>query len=87
MADRIVHIIQGIYPDQKMQYGKLDITFYRDDVHKELHVANQTTINFNNAANPGTSATQFQVTSHYSDASNTYNPGGRLGQSMARLTW
>ena len=47
MADRIVHIIQSIYPDQKLQYGKLDITFYRDDVHKELHVANQTTINFN----------------------------------------
>jgi len=44
-------------------------------------------INFNNAANPGTSTTQFQVTSHYSDASNTYNPGGRLGQIMARLTW
>lgn len=47
MADRIVQIIQRIYPDQKLQYGKLDITFYRDDVHKELHVANQTTINFN----------------------------------------
>jgi hypothetical protein len=44
-------------------------------------------INFNNAANPGTSATQFQVTSAYSDASNTYNPGGRLGQIMVRLTW
>ena len=47
LADRIVHTIQSIYPDQKLQYGKLDITFYRDDVHKELHVANQTTINFN----------------------------------------
>ena len=44
-------------------------------------------INFNNAANPGTSQTQFQVTSHYSDASNTYNPGGRLGQLMFRLNF
>lgn len=27
-------------------YGKLDITFYRDDIRKELHVANQTDIPF-----------------------------------------
>lgn len=47
LADRIVETIRNIYPDLKLQYGKLDITFYRDDVHKELHVANQTTINFN----------------------------------------
>ena len=46
LADRIVQAIQNIYPDLKLQYGKLDITFYRDDVHKELHVANQTTIRF-----------------------------------------
>jgi hypothetical protein len=44
-------------------------------------------INFNNAANPGTGATIFQVTSHYSDASNTYDPGGRLGQFMVRVNW
>jgi hypothetical protein len=42
-------------------------------------------INFGNAANPGTSSTQFQVTSAYSDASNTYDPGGRLGQLMIRV--
>ena len=29
-----------------MQYGKLDITFHRDDVRKELHVPNQTDIKF-----------------------------------------
>ena len=29
-----------------MQYGRLDITFYRDDVRKELHVANKTDIPF-----------------------------------------
>jgi pyrimidine operon attenuation protein/uracil phosphoribosyltransferase len=27
-------------------YGKLDITFYRDDIRKELHVPNQTDIKF-----------------------------------------
>ncbi len=46
LADRIVANIRSLYADHKIEYGKLDITFYRDDVHKELHVANQTTINF-----------------------------------------
>lgn len=46
LADKIVEAIQQNYPGIKLPYGKLDITFYRDDVHKELHVANQTTINF-----------------------------------------
>jgi len=27
-------------------YGKLDITFYRDDIRKELHIPNQTDIKF-----------------------------------------
>ncbi|HNE93882.1 MAG TPA: bifunctional pyr operon transcriptional regulator/uracil phosphoribosyltransferase PyrR, partial [Chitinophagaceae bacterium] len=29
-----------------VEYGKLDITFYRDDVRNELHIANKTDINF-----------------------------------------
>jgi hypothetical protein len=33
------------------------------------------------------SATFGQVTSAYTDASNTYDPGGRLGQLMFRLNW
>jgi len=47
LADKIVAAIHENYPTIKVPYGKLDITFYRDDVHKELHVPNQTTINFN----------------------------------------
>lgn len=31
---------------EKLRYGKLDITFYRDDFRKELHSANQTDISF-----------------------------------------
>jgi pyrimidine operon attenuation protein/uracil phosphoribosyltransferase len=46
LAERIVETIRNAYPDLKIKYGKLDITFYRDDVHKELHIANQTTIDF-----------------------------------------
>lgn len=45
LADKIVEVLQGIQ-DKKIQYGKLDITFYRDDIRKELHVPNQTDIPF-----------------------------------------
>ena len=43
--------------------------------------------NFNQLANPGTGATIFKVTSAYTDASNTYDPGGRIGQLMLRVNW
>ena len=46
LAERIVEAIRNAYPELSVKYGKLDITFYRDDVHKELHIANQTTIDF-----------------------------------------
>lgn len=46
LADKIVEILKDINKDKKMQYGKLDITFYRDDIRKELHVPNQTDIPF-----------------------------------------
>ena len=44
-------------------------------------------INFNNAGNPGAGETIFQVTSHYQDPDNTFDPGGRLGQFMLRFNW
>jgi hypothetical protein len=44
-------------------------------------------VNFNTAANPGSGATIFQVTSAYQDPSNTFDPGGRLGQLMIRINW
>jgi hypothetical protein len=44
-------------------------------------------INFNPIANPGDDDDIFQVTSAYTDASNTYDPGGRLGQLMFRINW
>lgn len=46
LADRLLKQMQELYPQIKLPYGQLDITFYRDDAHKELHKANQTTINF-----------------------------------------
>ena len=45
-SDRIVQVIKNICSD-KIPYGKLDITFYRDDVHSgEIIVPSQTEISF-----------------------------------------
>lgn len=46
LSDRIVQEISAQDPGLAVNYGKLDITFYRDDIRKELHVPNQTSINF-----------------------------------------
>ena len=43
---RIVDEIKKETQTDKIQYGKLDITFYRDDIRKELHIANRTDIPF-----------------------------------------
>ena len=42
----VVDNIQRLYPAEHVAYGILDITFYRDDIRKELHVANKTEIPF-----------------------------------------
>jgi pyrimidine operon attenuation protein / uracil phosphoribosyltransferase len=46
LSDQIVEEIKKQVPADKIHYGILDITFYRDDIHRELHVANQTNILF-----------------------------------------
>jgi len=46
VSDRIVAEIKREIPVDKVKYGKLDITFYRDDIRSQLHVANKTEINF-----------------------------------------
>ena len=46
LADKLVDVLKSINKDKKIQYGKLDITFYRDDIRKELHMPNQTEIPF-----------------------------------------
>ena len=46
LSDRVVAEIRKEFPQSKIHYGKLDITFYRDDVRQGLHVANQTDIPF-----------------------------------------
>lgn len=46
LSDRLVDEIAKELPATSPQYGKLDITFYRDDVRSGLHIANQTDIPF-----------------------------------------
>lgn len=46
LSDRIVNELKKIVEPSLIQYGKLDITFYRDDIRKSLHIANQTDIPF-----------------------------------------
>ena len=47
VSDKIIDEVKQLQPDKNIQYGKLDITFYRDDVRKELHIPNHTDIPFN----------------------------------------
>ena len=47
LSDRIVDELKKIVDPTHIRYGKMDITFYRDDVRKTLHIANSTDIPFN----------------------------------------
>ena len=46
LSDQVVEEIKKQVPADRIHYGRLDITFYRDDIHKQLHVPNQTNILF-----------------------------------------
>lgn len=46
LSDQVAEEIKKEIHNDKIHYGKLDITFYRDDVRKELHKANRTDIPF-----------------------------------------
>lgn len=46
VSDKLVAELQHSAGMQVVKYGLLDITFYRDDVRRELHIANKTEINF-----------------------------------------
>ena len=46
LSDRIVAALHQELPADKVQYGKLDITFYRDDVRRDLHLAKATDLPF-----------------------------------------
>ena len=45
-SNRLVEEVARQVNPEKIRYGKLDITFYRDDVRQGLHTLNQTDIPF-----------------------------------------
>ncbi len=47
LSDRIVKLVKRITGNSSLDYGKLDITFYRDDVNtRDIHVPADTNIPF-----------------------------------------
>ena len=48
LSDRMVQLVKSITGQQQLDYGRLDITFYRDDVHQSqnLQVPAQTDVPF-----------------------------------------
>lgn len=46
ISDFITQYIQEIHPEIKLKYGKLDITFYRDDFRTQIHVPSITELPF-----------------------------------------
>lgn len=48
LSDRIARMVKDIIGNQAINYGRLDITFYRDDVHKSksIQVPSETDITF-----------------------------------------
>ncbi len=46
LSDKIIEELRISLPDQIIHYGLLDITFYRDDVRREIKVPNKTSIDF-----------------------------------------
>jgi len=46
VSDKIVEELKQLDNNALLQYGKLDITFYRDDIRTNLHIANKTDIRF-----------------------------------------
>ena len=48
LSDRIAQLVKDITGQKQLDYGKLDITFYRDDIHTnvDIHVPKNTEIEF-----------------------------------------
>ncbi len=46
VADKIIEIARSTQEGKLIEYGILDITFYRDDIRDELHIPKSTTLPF-----------------------------------------
>ena len=45
-SDHVVEELRALIPPANIRYGKLDITFYRDDIRNRIHIPNHTDIPF-----------------------------------------
>ncbi|HEX6427927.1 MAG TPA: bifunctional pyr operon transcriptional regulator/uracil phosphoribosyltransferase PyrR [Niastella sp.] len=46
VSDQMIQVIRQLVAPEKVQYGLLDITFYRDDVRNQIQLPNHTDIPF-----------------------------------------
>ena len=46
LSDQVVKELSTLVSEEPIHYGKLDITFYRDDIRSALHIPNRTEIPF-----------------------------------------
>lgn len=46
ISDYITQYIKEVHPEVTIHYGKLDITFYRDDFRGQIHIPNITDLDF-----------------------------------------
>ena len=46
VSDYITQYMMEVHPELKLQYGKLDITFYRDDFRGQIHLPSVTDLPF-----------------------------------------
>ncbi len=46
VSDQLMLELSNLLPGQTINYGKLDITFYRDDISTGIHIPNSTEIPF-----------------------------------------
>jgi pyrimidine operon attenuation protein / uracil phosphoribosyltransferase len=46
VSDYIIQYLSSLYPGLELPYGKLDITFYRDDIRRQLHLPSETHLPF-----------------------------------------
>jgi len=46
VSDYIVGYMRQLHPDLRIDYGRLDITFYRDDVRNRIHLPSETVLPF-----------------------------------------
>ena len=46
VSDYVIQYLSSLYPGMALNYGKLDITFYQDDIRRQLHVPSVTDLPF-----------------------------------------